>query len=221
MLIATIQFDDPSQPEVGNAMSLLSSLRCEPATRASPVPAAPGGPFTFTVPQSRVIVKVSDPMLRADDAARAGASYFKLARRDPQLILNGWLDPTSRQKGLQGFWESEGRGPAYAGANPGCSGAIRGRWLPFDVAWWRRQRSSARRVRPRRSEVAAAPTDRQRHLVAVLGHPDFLARNDTDELRSLRTPERWCDHGSVQLCAVDSGGALSNRLDGPALHRVH
>jgi hypothetical protein len=85
MLIATIQFDDPSQPDVGKAMSLLSSLQFESGTGAAPAAPAPGGPFTFTVPQSRVIVKVSDPSLRPDDAAPARPSYFKLTRRDPQL----------------------------------------------------------------------------------------------------------------------------------------
>jgi hypothetical protein len=116
MLIATIQFDDPSQPEVGKAMSLLSSLQFESGTGAAPAAPAPGGPFTFTVPQSRVIVKVSDPSLRPDDAAPARPSYFKLTRRDPQLILSGWLEPASSYKGLKEFWQSESRSPAYAGA---------------------------------------------------------------------------------------------------------
>jgi hypothetical protein len=116
MLIATILFDDPSLPEVGRAMSLLSSLRFERGTTDGQAASTPGGPFTFTVPQSRVVVKVSDPSLRPDDAASAGRSYFKLARRDPQLILSGWLEPASSYKGLKEFWQAESRSPAYAGA---------------------------------------------------------------------------------------------------------
>ncbi len=86
------------------------------AQRAAPAPSTAGGPFTFTVPQSRVIVKVSDASLRPDDAAPAKPSYFKLTRRDPQLILSGWLEPASSYKGLKEFWQSESRSPAYAGA---------------------------------------------------------------------------------------------------------
>jgi len=116
MLIATIQFDDPSQPEVAKAMSLLSSLQFEPGTGVAAAAPSPGAPFTFTAPQSRVIVKMSDPSLRPDDAAPASMNYFKLTRRDPQLILSGWLEPASSYKGLKEFWQSESRSPAYAGA---------------------------------------------------------------------------------------------------------
>jgi hypothetical protein len=68
------------------------------------------------VPQSRVILKLSDPSLRPDNAAPARPNYFQLTRRDPQLILSGWLEPASSYKGLQEFWQSESRLPAYAGA---------------------------------------------------------------------------------------------------------
>jgi uncharacterized protein YbdZ (MbtH family) len=115
-LVATILFDDPSLPEVGTAMSLLSSLRFERGTTDGQVSYTSGGPFTFTVPQSQVVVKVSDPSLRLDDAASAGRNYFKLARSDPQLILSGWLEPASSYKGLEEFWQAESRSPAYAGA---------------------------------------------------------------------------------------------------------
>jgi hypothetical protein len=72
-------------------------------------------PFTFTVPQSRVIVKVSDPSL-LPDAAGAKPNYFKLARREPLLIVSGWLEPAQQYKGLNAFWQGESRSPAYAGA---------------------------------------------------------------------------------------------------------
>ncbi len=137
MLIATIQFDDPSLPEVGSAMSLLSSLRFEPGTTVGQASSTPGGPFTFTVPQSQVIVKVSDPSLRPDESAPLGPSYFKLSRRDPQLILSGWLEPASRYKGLKEFWQSESRSPAYAGAGAPTRVEMRrtGPWevVAFDV----------------------------------------------------------------------------------------
>src|SRR5262245_7537233 len=116
ILIATLLFDDPSLPEVGTAMSLLSSLRIERGTTDGQASSTSGGPFTFTVPQSRVVVKVSDPSLRLDDASSAGRNYFKLARSDPQLILSGWLEPASSYKGLKEFWRAESRSPAYAGA---------------------------------------------------------------------------------------------------------
>jgi hypothetical protein len=72
------------------------------------------GPFSFTVPQSRVIVKVADTSLRPDPAGDK-PNYFKLSRREPQLILSGWLEPAERYKGVKAFWESEIRSPAYAG----------------------------------------------------------------------------------------------------------
>lgn len=71
-------------------------------------------PFTFTMPQSRVTVRVSDTSLRPDPAGDK-PNYFKLSRRDPQLILSGWLEPAAGYKGLEAFWESEKRSPAYAG----------------------------------------------------------------------------------------------------------
>src|SRR5580765_6435229 len=76
------------------------------AQGAAPAPSASGGPFTFTVPQSRVIVKMSDTSLRPDPAEASRPGYFKVMRRDPQLILSGWLEPGPKYKGLKAFWES-------------------------------------------------------------------------------------------------------------------
>ena len=73
-------------------------------------------PFTFTVPQSRVIVKVADPSFLPDAAAGAKPNYFKLIRQGPLLIVSGWLEPAQQYKGLKAFWEGESRSPAYAGA---------------------------------------------------------------------------------------------------------
>src|SRR5215471_18348205 len=96
-----------SLPEVGTVMSLLPSLRFERGTTDVQASSTSGGPFTFTVPQSRIVVKVSDRSLRPDDAASAGRNHFKLARNDPQLILSGWLEPASSYKGLEEFWQAE------------------------------------------------------------------------------------------------------------------
>jgi hypothetical protein len=72
-------------------------------------------PFTFTVPQSRVLVKVSDPSFLPDATAGAKPNYFKLSRQEPLLIVSGWLEPAQRYKGLKAFWEGELRSPAFAG----------------------------------------------------------------------------------------------------------
>ena len=72
-------------------------------------------PFTFTVPQSKVLVKVSDPSFLPDAAASAKPNYFKLSRQEPLLIVSGWLEPAQQYKGLKAFWEGESRSPAYAG----------------------------------------------------------------------------------------------------------
>jgi hypothetical protein len=117
-VVFTILTNLSSAPERDRAREIVRSAWHEPAP--IPVdaagPAPPGGPFTFTVPESQVIVKVSDPSLRPDDAARTGQRYFKLARRDPLLILSGWLEPAYGYKGLKEFWQSESRSPAFAGA---------------------------------------------------------------------------------------------------------
>jgi hypothetical protein len=114
MMVATVQFDNPSRPEVAEAMVLLSTLRLE---RGAAPPAKPaGGTFEFTVPESRVVVKVPDIGLQRDDPDDGGPRYFRLSRSSPQLILSGWLEPASGYKGLKGFWESETRSPAYAGS---------------------------------------------------------------------------------------------------------
>lgn len=94
-------------------------------------------PFTFTMPQSRVVVKVSDPSL-LPDAAAAKPNYFKLTRREPLLIVSGWLEPAQQYKGLDAFWEGEARSPAYAGARaPTRVETLReGAWevVAFDVS---------------------------------------------------------------------------------------
>jgi hypothetical protein len=100
-------------------------------------PATANGPFTFTVPPSRVIVKVSDASLRPEDAARARPGYFMLTRVEPPLILSGWLEPAERFKGIEAFWEAEKRSPAFAGPlAPIRVGMLReGAWevVAFDV----------------------------------------------------------------------------------------
>jgi hypothetical protein len=113
LMATTVAFDDPAWPEVTEAMSLLASVRVEAKGDGS---AAAPGPFEFTVPQSRVTVKVPDLGLRPDEPPDVKRRYFKLSRENPQLILSGWLEPASAYKGLKDFWESERRSPAYAGA---------------------------------------------------------------------------------------------------------
>jgi hypothetical protein len=101
------------------AAALLLAAGLAPAAALAqgtgPAPATPGGPFTFTVPQSRVIVKVSDTSLRPDPGEASRPGYFKVMRREPQLIVSGWLEPGARYKGIKAFWESESKSPAFAG----------------------------------------------------------------------------------------------------------
>jgi len=66
------------------------------AQGAAPPAATSSGPFTFTVPQSRVIVRVTDTSLRPDPPTNNNPSYFKVSRNDPQLIVSGWLEPAAR-----------------------------------------------------------------------------------------------------------------------------
>jgi hypothetical protein len=97
-------------------MALLASLQVtRSATAGTPRPASPGA-FEFTRPESRVVVKVPDLGLAPDPEPSQGPGYFRRSRRDPQLILSGWLEPAERYAGLKAFWESERASPAYAGA---------------------------------------------------------------------------------------------------------
>jgi hypothetical protein len=116
LMIATIQFDDPSLREVGEAMALVSSLRLE-LNRVAPAAATTTGAIEFSVPQSRVTVRVPPDLgLRPDGPADLERRYFKLSRSSPQLIISGWLEPATNYRGLKAFWDSEVRSPAYSGA---------------------------------------------------------------------------------------------------------
>jgi hypothetical protein len=139
-VVFTILTNLSSGPERDRAGEIVRSAWHEPAPipvdAAGPAPFTPGGPFTFTVPESRVIVKVSDPSLGPENAPSGRPGYFILRRHDPQFILSpswvsGWLEPASSYKGLKEFWQSESRSPAPS-RRPGsrCSGLVRGRWLP-------------------------------------------------------------------------------------------
>jgi hypothetical protein len=108
------------------------------AQGAAPPASASGEPYTFTMPQSRVVVKVTDASLHPDTRMPSKPNYFAVSRRDPQLILSGWLEPAARYKGLDAFWEEEKQGPAYAGplAPTRVEKLRQGAWeiVAFDVA---------------------------------------------------------------------------------------
>ena len=108
------------------------------AQGAGPPPAAAGAPFTFTVPQSRVVVKVGDASLAPDPGLPNKPNYFKVSRRDPLLIVSGWLEPAARYKGLDALWEERKRSPVYSGPLAPTRVEIlrEGAWevVAFDVA---------------------------------------------------------------------------------------
>jgi hypothetical protein len=94
--------------------------------------------FTFTVPPSRVVVRIPDTSLRPSAEPSNGPNYFKLERHDPQLIVSGWLEPVAGYKGLDAFWQSESSSPAFAGplAPTRVEMLHEGRWevVAYDVA---------------------------------------------------------------------------------------
>lgn len=97
----------------------MAALWCAALTAilaAASSPARCEGPFTFTLPQSQVAVKLSEPALRSDPVDGARPGYFKLSRAEPLLILSGWLEPAQQYKGLEAFWAAELTSPALAGA---------------------------------------------------------------------------------------------------------
>jgi hypothetical protein len=98
------------------AAILLAASLLPARSIAAPAPPAASGAFDFTVPESRITVKIPAIGLRPDAVAAAGKRYFKLSRQEPQLIVSGWLEPASAYSGLEAFWASESKSPAYAGA---------------------------------------------------------------------------------------------------------
>ncbi len=104
------------------------------AQGAAPPPTASGAPFTFTVPDSRVVVKVSDTALRPGIAA---GNFFKLEKDDPMLTLRGWLEPAARYKGLDALWKEEKQSSIFTGPRaPARVEMLReGAWevIAFDV----------------------------------------------------------------------------------------
>jgi hypothetical protein len=117
MLDANILFNDSSQPEVESAMSLLSSLRFERSATTSQAPSTSSGPFTFTTPQSHVIVKVTDPSLHIDNT-NPHPNYFRLSRNDPELNLSALLGPASAYKDLKWLLDTDSSAIAQNGFKP-------------------------------------------------------------------------------------------------------
>ncbi len=109
----SVQFDDPAEGEVSDAMALVTSLRFQPGGGTATAKGA-GGPFEFTVPQSRVVVRVPDPRLHEEPRMRKPGYFFLTTDEPPSLIISGWLEPESRYKGLKDFWAEETKSPAYA-----------------------------------------------------------------------------------------------------------
>jgi len=124
------------------AAALLIALCLAPgalhAQAGGPPPAAAAAPFTFTVPQSRILVKVSDPGLQPDVTSAAKPNYFKLSRPAQLLIISGWFEPAARYKGLKALWEEATKSPVMSGplAPTGVEMLREGKWevVAFDVA---------------------------------------------------------------------------------------
>jgi hypothetical protein len=61
-----------------------------------------------------------------------------VTRREPLLIVSGWLEPAERYKGLDALWEAEKRSPVYAGPLAPTSVEMlrEGAWevIAYDVA---------------------------------------------------------------------------------------
>ena len=113
LVVVTLLFEDARQAEVEQALALVAGLAVD--RRATP--AAPGAsPLELTVPESRVLVRLPDVGLTSEASTDPSRRYFMLSRREPQLILSAWLEPAEAYRGLEAFWASETRSPAYAGA---------------------------------------------------------------------------------------------------------
>lgn len=117
-VVATMQFDDPKGPEPAAMLSLVSGMRFVRGTKSGQLAqTATAAGFEFTVPESRLRLKVTAPGFVSTTERIGGGTdhprYFKLTRNsdDPPaaLVLSGWFEPSSRYRGREKFWAGESR----------------------------------------------------------------------------------------------------------------
>ncbi|CCD93573.1 exported hypothetical protein [Bradyrhizobium sp. ORS 375] len=147
-------------------------------------PAQSEVPITFTVPQSQIMLKISEPALRSDPVEGARPGYFKLSRAQPLLIVSGWLEPAQQYKGLDAFWAAELQSPALTGAAaPMRVETLReGTWevVAYDVSLPGLVQSHLR------AERVEANTWIDLHLSTRVADPSKAAKSRADLLKVLR-----------------------------------
>lgn len=179
LVVVTVLFDDARQAEVEQALALVASLAVD--RRATP-PAPAASPLELTVPESRVLVKLPDVGLTRDPSTDPSRRYFMLSRREPQLLLSAWFEPADAYRGLEAFWESERKSPAYEGAGKPTNVALlkEGAWevVAFDIPV---DGGTSAHLRAQRVQ---AGTWLDLHLSSTAARPAAALREDL--LRTLR-----------------------------------
>lgn len=172
------------QSRRGPMAALLCGVLTIFALAAVSSPAQSEVPFTFTLPQSQVTLKISELALRPDPVGDARPGYFKLSRAEPLLILSGWLEPAQQYKGLEAFWAAELTSPALAGARaPTRVEKLReGAWevVAYDVSIPGLVQSHLR------AERVEANTWIDLHLSTRVADPGKSAKTRADLLKVLR-----------------------------------
>ncbi len=169
LVIITIQFDDPNGPELGDMMAMVRSMRFirDESVRA-PAPVARTGPFEFTVPQSKLLLRITDAQM-IEDGAGSKPNYFQLSDRAVSRILSGWFEPAERYDGLKKFWRGESATLTKNGFKPeGVEFAQIGDW---EVIYYHQTLSPETRMCHLRAELARAGTWIDLHFSATGPEP--------------------------------------------------
>lgn len=171
LLVITLQFDDPNGPELTDMMAMVRSMRFDRDESArAPTRVARTEPFEFTVPQSKLLLRIADAQMIEDTGGTGSKpNYFKLSDRTTSRILSGWFEPADRYGGREKFWRSESASLTKNGFKPeGVEFAQIGAW---EVIHYHQKLSPEVHMCHVRAELARAGTWIDLHFSATGSEP--------------------------------------------------
>lgn len=123
LVVITIQFDEAQGPELADMMAMVRSMTFDRAAKRGALTATPRTDrFEFSVPESKLILRIPSANLSADTTRIGGGTnnprYFKLSDATTSRILSGWFEPAARYDGIKKFWRNESAALAQSGFKP-------------------------------------------------------------------------------------------------------
>ncbi|MBX3735759.1 MAG: hypothetical protein KF715_03640 [Candidatus Didemnitutus sp.] len=189
LVVITLQFDDPDGSELSDMMAMVRSMRFDrdESVRAAE-PVARTGPFEFTVPQSKLLLRISDAQM-IEDSADSKPNYFKLSDRTVSRIASGWFEPAERYDGLKEFWHGESAALTKNGFKP--QGVEFAQLAGWEVIFYHQTLSPGTRMCHLRAELTRAGTWIDLHLSATGSEPiSALRQRLTSLLSSVEIAEK-------------------------------